>query len=172
MKQKQQKPLHAIFSDIPPHYDLINHIATLGLDSRWRNALARKCLENCPSKMLDLCCGTGDLALTVAKFSNGSVEIIGLDFSKGMLQFATYKAEESKITSIKFVYGDAGSMPFEDETFDSVGISFGFRNLTYANPASKKHLSEIFRIVKNGGRFVVAETSQPNSKFVRFFFHL
>lgn len=172
MKQNQQKPLHAIFTDIPPHYDLINHIATLGLDTKWRNALARKCLENKPSKMLDLCCGTGDLALTVARFSNGQVEITGLDFSKEMLQFATHKAEERKITSIRFVYGDASAMPFEDGMFDSVGISFGFRNLTYANPAAKKHLSEILRVLKKGGRFVIAETSQPNSKFIRFFFHL
>lgn len=172
MKQKQQKPLHVIFSDIPPHYDLINHIATLGLDSRWRNALARKCLENSPSKMLDLCCGTGDLALTVAKFSNGSTEITGLDFSEEMLKVAAQKATKRNAPSVNFVYGDAGCMPFEDGTFDSVGISFGFRNLTYANPAAKKHLSEILRVLKKGGRFVIAETSQPNSKFVRFFFHL
>lgn len=172
MKQKQQKPLHAIFTDIPPHYDLINHIATLGLDTRWRNALARKCLENNPAKMLDLCCGTGDLALTVAKFSKGSVEITGLDFSKEMLEFAAGKAQQRNITSINFVYGDASAMPFDDGTFDAIGISFGFRNLTYANPAANKHLSEIYRVLKKGGRFVIAETSQPNSKFVRFFFHL
>ncbi|NTU61589.1 MAG: class I SAM-dependent methyltransferase, partial [Caldiserica bacterium] len=118
MKQKQQKPLHAIFTDIPPHYDLINHIATLGLDTRWRNALARKCLENNPAKMLDLCCGTGDLALTVAKFSKGSVEITGLDFSKEMLGFAAGKAQQRNITSINFVYGDASEMPFDDGTFE------------------------------------------------------
>jgi demethylmenaquinone methyltransferase/2-methoxy-6-polyprenyl-1,4-benzoquinol methylase len=167
-----KKPLHDIFSDIPRHYDIINHIVTLGLDIRWRNALARKCLKNDPKKVLDLCCGTGDLVLTVAKFAMKDIALFGLDFSANMLDIARQKAAKRYIESINFTLGDAGDMPFEDETFDSIGISFGFRNLTYSNPASSKHLSEILRVLKKGGHFVIAETSQPQSRFVRFFFHL
>lgn len=168
----KEKPLHAIFSDIPPHYDLINHLSTLSLDTRWRLALARKCLEKNPLRFLDLCCGTGDLVLTVSKISDGKTDLSGLDFSEHMLEFARDKANKMSKLPINFVYGDASAMPFGDETFDVVGISFAFRNLTYANPASSKHLSEILRVLKTGGRFVIAETSQPKSMFVRFFFHL
>jgi demethylmenaquinone methyltransferase / 2-methoxy-6-polyprenyl-1,4-benzoquinol methylase len=168
----KQKPLEAIFAEIPRHYDVINHIMTLGLDVRWRNALARKCLESNPSKVLDLCCGTGDLALTVARFAKIHVEIFGLDFSKNMLEIAVTKATKAHQERIHFTFGDASDMPFGNETFDSVGISFGFRNLTFANPLASKFLSEILRVLGKAGRFVIAETSQPSSGFIRFFYHL
>ena len=171
MAQKP-KPLETIFAEIPKHYDVINHIMTLGLDVRWRNALARKCLENNPPKVLDLCCGTGDLAFTIARFAKPETEIYGLDFSKNMLEVAAIKAKKAHQERINFTYGDASAMPFENETFDSVGISFGFRNLTFSNPLAHKFLSEILRVIKKGGRFVIAETSQPSSSFVRFFYHL
>lgn len=172
MIKDKHKPLHAIFSDIPKHYDLINRIVTLGLDVHWRTALARKCLENDPGIFLDLCCGTGDLAFSASKNAKKSSSIVGLDFSLEMLKIARQKAKERNLQGISFIHGDASEMPFADETFDSIGISFGFRNLTYSNPSSKKHLSEIVRVLKKGGRFVIAETSQPRSKFVGFFFHL
>lgn len=168
----KEKPLHAIFSDIPPHYDLINRLATLGLDSRWRLALARKCVETEPSRFLDLCCGTGDLVLTISKISDGKTELSGLDFSEHMLEFAKDKAKKKSRYPINFVFGDASAMPFADESFDVVGISFAFRNLTFSNPSSAKHLSEILRVLKKGGKFVIAETSQPKSMFIRFFFHI
>lgn len=172
MKIEKTKPLHKIFSDIPKHYDMINRIVTLGMDVRWRKVLAKACLEGNPSIVLDLCCGTGDLAISMACFSKMNTRIIGLDFSKEMLKIALDKANNKGLKSIDFVHGDASEMPFDNETFDSIGISFGFRNLTYANISSEKHLSEIIRVLAKGGRFAIAETSQPQSKFVRFFFHL
>jgi len=140
-KQSARKPLHKIFTDIPRHYDLINGLITWGLDKRWRRAAALKCLSKKPQRMLDLCCGTGDLALTVARLADYPIEIRGLDFSQPMLEIAARKASALKGKAIVFDQGDASKMPYEDGSFDCVSNSFGFRNLTYNNPQSKEHLS-------------------------------
>lgn len=171
-KQNVRKPLHKIFTDIPNHYDLVNHLITWGLDKRWRKAAALKCLSKKPQRMLDLCCGTGDLALTVARLADYPIEIRGLDFSQPMLEIAAQKASSLKGKTIAFDQGDASKMPYENGHFDCVSNSFGFRNLTYNNPQSREHLSEILRVLKPGGRLVVVESSQPRSSFVRFFYHL
>lgn len=160
-----------MFSDIPRHYDLINRLVTLGMDKGWKLRLAKKCLSGHPGKVLDLCCGTGDLAIGLAKLASHDTEIIGLDFSPEMMNVAKLRAAKLG-RKVEFVQGDAANMPFEDASFDCVGNSFGFRNLTYQNQNAKKHLSEILRVLKPGGRLVVAESSQPKSRLIRFLNHL
>jgi demethylmenaquinone methyltransferase/2-methoxy-6-polyprenyl-1,4-benzoquinol methylase len=164
--------LHDMFTSVPPRYDLINHLFTLGLDWRWRRKAAQECMAALPGRMLDLCCGTGDLIIRVAKMAHGDVELTGMDFSQPMLEVAKRKAMEAGVGDrVSFVYDDATKMPFPDGSFNCVGISFGFRNLTYRNPSAPQYLSEVFRVLKEGGRFVIVESSQPHLKLVRMLGH-
>ncbi len=167
------KPLHGIFTEIPRRYDLVNHIITLGLDRRWRQKAARECLTSQPEKILDLCCGTGDLVIDIARLAVNNVELTGLDYSQPMLEIAARKAEPlTKKRNISFTHGDAANLPFADGYFDCVGISFAFRNLTYNNPLAEYHVSEILRVLSPGGRCVIVESSQPKGRIIRGLFYL
>ena len=173
MPTKPDKPLHQMFTAVPRRYDLINHVITFGFDKWWRGKAARECLTSHPRKLLDLCCGTGDLAITISQLSGKNAELTGLDFSRPMLEIANKKAAVSdKGKNISFVYGDVASLPFPDGYFDCVGISFAFRNLTYKNPLTSRYLAEIWRVLGDGGRYVIVESSQPKSKLIRKLFHL
>ena len=162
-----------MFNAIPKRYDLINKLMTWGLDKRWRNLAARECIGTGPRRVLDLGCGTGDLAINIVQRAKSYLAVDGLDYSPGMLEVARRKAEAAVGRSrITFTQAEAASLPFNNEYFDSVGISFAFRNLTYRNPIASFHLAEIFRVLTDGGRLVVVESSQPKSRFVRWWFHL
>lgn len=165
------RPLHGMFTAVPRRYDLVNHAITWCLDTRWRRRAAAECLVTRPCRVLDLCCGTGDLAIAVARLAGYGVEVTGIDFSEPMLRLASAKAAATH-AGVTFIYGDASALPFADGYFDCIGISFAFRNLTYKNPLTKSYLSEVYRVMAPGGRFVIAETSQPGPKLVRALFHL
>ncbi len=171
-KTIQTRPLYDMFTAVPRRYDLINHLITWGLDERWRREAARECLTSRPKKMLDLCCGTGDLAINLARLAENDVAIVGVDYSPPMLEIATRKAEPLTGRKVSFTHGDAANLPFPDGYFDSVGISFAFRNLTYKNPLAQRHIAEVLRVLSTGGRFVIVETSQPRAKLVRGLYHL
>jgi demethylmenaquinone methyltransferase/2-methoxy-6-polyprenyl-1,4-benzoquinol methylase len=166
----QSKPLHRMFTAVPPRYDLINHVITLGRDKRWRRLATMACLETRPRRVLDLGCGTGDLAINLALLAEKGTEITGLDFSLPMLERAKEKAARAG-EKVKFVHGEAEHLPFPDGYFDCVGISFAFRNLTYKNPAGLPHFSEVLRVLKPGGRYVIVESSQPQNSVIRALFH-
>ncbi|MDD5126649.1 MAG: ubiquinone/menaquinone biosynthesis methyltransferase [Dehalococcoidales bacterium] len=168
----QGRPLHGMFTAVPPSYDLINHVITLGMDRNWRRAAARTCLAFTPQRILDLACGTGDLSIAISRQAKGKLEIIGLDYSEPMLEIARKKAARLVANSPDFVLGDATRLPFPEENFDIVGISFAFRNLTYHNPITQTALEEVLRVLAPGGRFVIVESSQPSSQFIRWFFRL
>ena len=162
-----------MFTAVPPHYDLINHIITLGLDKWWRQQTARECLISQPGRVLDLCCGTGDLAINLARLAENNIDLAGIDFSNPMLELATKKAALSaRASKISFIYGDAANLPFTDGYFDCIGISFAFRNLTYKNQLAPRHLTEVLRVLTAGGRFVIVETSQPKLKLMRKLYHV
>ena len=169
----RHEPLCRIFTGVPRRYDLINRIITWGLDKRWRRQATRECLAAKPGKVLDLCCGTGDLVIDLARLADKNVELTGIDYSQPMLEIAARKAVMlAQGRKISFIYGDAASLPFADGYFDCVGISFAFRNLTYKNPLAQLHLAEVLRVLSTGGRYVIVETSQPKSKLIRKLYHL
>ena len=113
------KPLQRMFMAVPPHYDLINRVITWGFDERWRRLAARECLVTQPKRVLDLCCGTGDLAVRLARLAGRQVELVGVDYSQPMLEIAARKAaHQAGGRQMSFVYGDAASLPFPDDYFD------------------------------------------------------
>ncbi len=167
-----RRPTQKIFTEVPPRYDFLNRVLTLNLDEGWRNKAAREVLSNKPHRVLDLCCGTADLTMHIARMAPQGTKIFGLDFSHTMLERAKQKTAVFGEGRVQLLQGDAGNMPFEDNFFDSVGIAFGFRNLTFENPDAQLHIREVLRVLKPGGRFVIVETSQPKAKFIRFFYHI
>lgn len=130
------------------------------------------CLENKPANILDLCCGTGDLAISTSQAAKHSVQITGYDLNPEMLEVARQKATRFHATSIEFVRGDAGSMPFMDGTFDCITIGFGFRNLTFQNPNRDQHIREMHRVLKPGARLYILESARPQNRFIDFFYSL
>jgi demethylmenaquinone methyltransferase/2-methoxy-6-polyprenyl-1,4-benzoquinol methylase len=161
-----------MFTSVPPRYDLVNRIITLGQDKRWRKLAAKACIDGNLSVILDLGCGTGDLALNISLLAEKDICITGLDYSLPMLELAKCKAEKAGVgEKVAFIHGEATKVPFEDGHFDCVGISFAFRNLTYKNPLYELHMGEVFRVLKPGGRFVIVESSQPQNRLIRTLCH-
>jgi demethylmenaquinone methyltransferase/2-methoxy-6-polyprenyl-1,4-benzoquinol methylase len=167
---RKPRPLYNIFTAVPPSYDLINRLFTWRLDERWRKKAAAICLEGQPAQVMDLCTGTGDLAIRFATMSGPETKITGYDYSQPMLEIARQKSTKKNATRIEFLLGDAADMPFHDGHFDAIGIAFAFRNLTYKNRDSQKFLAEIFRVLKPGGKFVIVESSQPKNAAWRLLF--
>jgi demethylmenaquinone methyltransferase / 2-methoxy-6-polyprenyl-1,4-benzoquinol methylase len=167
------KPLQRIFEAVPPRYDLVNRIFTMGMDKGWRQRAVKACLAGNPLKILDVCCGTADLSLEISANLKSPALIAGLDYSVPMLQKATAKQDKKPgLEKVNFIHGDASRLPFRDGSLDCVGISFAFRNLTYKNPLTASHLQEVNRVLTNGGRYVIVESSQPRSRIINRFFKL
>lgn len=165
------RPLQKMFSSVPGSYDLINRLFTWRLDERWRAAAAEECLRDGAARVLDLCTGTGDLAVRLAAGAGGRGAVCGADFSLPMLAVARRKAERAS-ARVLLAACDAAELPYRDGSFDVIGIAFAFRNLTYRNPGRDRYLSEILRVLAPGGKFVVVESSQPRSRALRALVHL
>jgi demethylmenaquinone methyltransferase / 2-methoxy-6-polyprenyl-1,4-benzoquinol methylase len=165
-------PLQDYYSGIYKTYDLVNRLFTLGQDRKWRRRTVKICLLDNPQRILDLCCGTGDLALELAVAGDRQPEITGYDQNKQMLEMARNKASRLQIQSVSFIQGDAVSMPFADHEFDRITIGFGFRNLTWENPQREKYLTEISRVMKPGARLLILESAVPENQLIRIFYQL
>ncbi len=176
---KPDYPLKDFYSDIYGTYDRVNRIFTFGQDVSWRKKAASACLKSNPEAVLDLCTGTGDLILEMARMSaeaGRTPELTGYDFSPAMLEEARRKTdlirEREEIPPVTFREGDVSAMPFKQESFDVVGIAFGIRNLVYENSNAEKHLSGIFRVLRRGGRFILLESCRPENRIWRLFNNL
>ena len=163
-------PLNEFYSRIYKRYDLINRLFTFGMDQSWRKEAARQCLRYKPEAVLDLCCGTGDLSILLAGKGEGKVTVTGFDRNAGMLEIARQKSARKGFHNIRFIQGDASQMPFAPESFDGITIGFGFRNLTYENPHSAVHISEMHRVLKRGGKLFILESGVPENRWIRFFY--
>lgn len=168
--------LEHMFSQIDPEkYMLLNRILTFFQDTRWRSGVAAELLRDGPGSVLDLCCGPGDLSFSLArelwKKGEDAHRIIGLDFCDKFLQFARRRAATEGY-AIRWIKGDAAALPFHDQSIDSIGITFSFRNLIYMNPRKDSHLEEISRVLARRGKLVIAETGQPHNVLMRRLFHL
>ncbi len=161
-------PLKDYYSKIYPKYDLVNRVFTFGQDRRWRKSAVRECLQNQPSKVLDICTGTGDLVIDIARSAGEELQLHGYDFSSEMLGIAKEKADKQK-ADIRFTEGNVAAMPYDNDFFDAAGITFGIRNLVYENSNADQHLEEIRRVIRPGGRLVVLESSRPDNRVWRLF---
>ena len=145
-----------MFDTISKNYDGLNRVISLGIDVKWRNKVVEIVAGTNPEKILDIATGTGDLAMNLNR--TGAKQIIGLDISPGMLAVGKEKVTEKKLDqTIEMVLGDSENLPFEDNTFDAITVAFGVRNFENL----EKGLTEINRVLKPGGTFVVLETSVP-----------
>jgi len=153
---KKKKQVEKMFDNISSHYDGLNRVISFGIDQSWRKKVIKMVSETKPDKAMDVATGTGDLAIALAKTS--AREIIGVDISNGMLDVGRKKIEAQKLSDkIDMVQADSENLPYEDDTFDAITVAFGVRNFENLD----KGLSEIQRVLKPGGIFVVLETSNP-----------
>lgn len=145
-----------MFDAISGNYDGLNRVISFGIDVKWRKKVLQIVAATHPKNVLDIATGTGDLALLMAQTT--AEEIIGLDISVGMLEVGKKKITNQNLSDkIEMVVGDSENLPFEDHSFDAITVAFGIRNFENL----EKGLSEILRVLKPQGVFVILETSNP-----------
>lgn len=150
-----------MFGQVAPRYDLLNHLLSLNIDKTWRTKTVRRVqpiLDREGARVLDLCCGTGDLAIQLSR--NARAQVLGSDFCHPMLTAATRKS------TLPFFEADALGLPVNDASLDLITVAFGFRNL--AN--YERGLAELRRALRPGGTLAILEFSQPpNALFAKFY---
>lgn len=146
-----------MFARIAPVYDLLNHLLSAGIDIWWRKVAARSLALADDQRNLDVACGTGDLTRELARRVNRG-QVVGIDFCEPMVTRAHDKMKRGDLSHrVQVLVGDGESLPFPDASFDRASIAYGIRNM--ATP--EKGLSEMFRVLKPGGRVAVLEFSRP-----------
>jgi demethylmenaquinone methyltransferase / 2-methoxy-6-polyprenyl-1,4-benzoquinol methylase len=151
--------VRSMFDRIAPVYDVMNRVMTAGLDQRWRRLTVRTVVAP-GDRVLDACCGTGDLA--VAAKRAGAGEVVGLDFSERMLERARRKDAD-----VEWIRGDLLELPFADGRFDAATVGFGVRNVADL----ERGLAELRRVLRPGGRVGILEITRPRGP-LRLFFRL
>ena len=186
---KRETKIRSMFNNIAPSYDLLNHLLSCNVDHYWRWRTTRLvppvlpphpqplapgvpgARGETPAPILDLCTGTGDLALAYDRAASGSVPIVGADFCHEMLVRAEAKARRKKADQrIRFLEADAQHLPFPSDMFQIATVAFGLRNVTDTD----KGIAEMVRVTQPGGRVAILEFSQPRGLLMgplyRFYF--
>ena len=146
-----------MFDTISGEYDGLNRVISFGIDQKWRENVVQIVDSVSPKNILDIATGTGDLAIMFAEKTKAE-KIVGLDISEGMLNVGRSKISKKNLDSrIEMVVGDSEKLPFSDSYFDAITVSFGVRNFETLETG----LSEILRVLKPKGKFVILETSVP-----------
>lgn len=162
--------VRTMFDRIAGRYDLMNRVMTLGIDRRWRNAAVRTAKVDPSTHALDVCCGTGDISFLLAEA--GAERVVGLDFSANMLAQARRRQhghrDPGAASRIEFVQGDALALPFDDDSFDVVTVSFGVRNVEDLALAFR----EFARVARPGARIVCLEITRPKSRLFNWFYDI
>lgn len=152
----KKKQVEQMFDNISDNYDGLNRVISMGTDVSWRKKVVAAVAATNPDSILDIATGTGDLAIQMA--NTGANRIVGLDLSDGMLSVGRKKIAAKELdVEIEMIQGDSENLPFEADSFDAITVAFGVRNFENLELG----LSEIFRVLKPGGIFVVLETSVP-----------
>ncbi len=162
---KREVRIRRMFGSIAPWYDFLNHFLSLNIDKRWRTIVAKRVPPVGTEPILDLCTGTGDLALTYDRVAQGLVPIIAADFCHEMLVRAQTKFASAG-ERIRIVEADAQHLPFPDAYFQLVTNSFGLRNITDTD----RGLAEMVRVTRPGGRVAILEFSKPRNRFLRWLY--
>ena len=145
-----------MFDTISGDYDGLNRVISFGIDIKWRKKVVKLIKATNPESILDIATGTGDLAIILAE--TNATKIVGLDISSGMLEIGKEKIKKKSLeTKIDMILADSENMPFEDNSFDAITVTFGVRNFE----TLESGLKEIYRVLKPNGTFVILETSIP-----------
>jgi len=148
----------AMFNDIAPRYDFLNHFLSAGIDIQWRKQVTRLLTPKKPLHILDVATGTGDLAIELSKLKPKS--IVGVDIADEMLAIGRTKIEKKELQKmISLEHGDSEKLNFKDNTFDAVTVAFGVRNFENL----QKGLKDMNRVLKTGGTVAILEFSKPKS---------
>lgn len=154
--------VEAMFNDIAPKYDFLNHFLSLGIDIQWRKKVRKLLAPNKPMSILDVATGTGDLAIELSKLQ--PEKIIGIDIAANMLDIGIEKIKAKKLDHIIELHlGDSEDLPYEDQKFDAVTVAFGVRNFENL----QKGLQEMHRVLKPGGAAAILEFSKPKAFLVK-----
>jgi demethylmenaquinone methyltransferase/2-methoxy-6-polyprenyl-1,4-benzoquinol methylase len=156
---KSSERVRDMFAQIAPRYDLLNHVLSLNIDKRWRAKTLRKLNLVPGDPVLDVCTGTGDLALAISRKLGQTTEVVGTDFCPQMLDIAREKQTKSlpNHDELRFIEADTQNLPFSDNYFQCVSVAFGLRNVN----DTLKGLREMIRVAKPGGTVAVLEFSKP-----------
>ena len=153
-----------MFDAIAARYDLLNHVLSAGLDRRWRARAVRSLRLTGCEMVLDVCTGTGDLAVAATRGPRGAARVVGVDFAAEMLRHAQAKLQQRGLTCrVRLVRGDATEVPLPDGSTDAATIAFGIRNV--AEPT--RALGELRRVVRPGGRIAILEFGSPETPVLR-----
>jgi demethylmenaquinone methyltransferase / 2-methoxy-6-polyprenyl-1,4-benzoquinol methylase len=168
--ERRAARVNDLFAAIARRYDLLNDLQSFGLHRRWKRQVVKLASVCHGQRALDVCCGTGDIALALARCG---ADVTGLDFSPAMLEIAEarrLKNPQSSDINPKFIQGDAQRLPFSDNSFDAITIGYGLRNLV----SWEAGLSEILRVAKPGARLVSLDFGKPPNGLWRtiYFAHL
>lgn len=169
---KREARIRRMFGAIAPTYDLLNHLLSLNVDRWWRWRTTRLVPPESDGPILDLCTGTGDLALAYDRAAGGRLPIVAADFCHEMLVRAAAKARQAGAAGrIRFIEADAQALPFPDNHFQIVTVAFGLRNVTDTD----RGIAEMVRVARPGGQVAILEFSQPRhwlfGRLYRFYFH-
>ncbi len=173
---KRPSEIRGMFHDISPTYDFLNHLLSLNIDRRWRRFVARKVMTGNPARVLDVCAGTGDLAIELtneARRCGFATKVTASDFTPSMMRRGKNKFEqmEGGDEIPRAMVADTMQLPFSTGSFDLATVAFGIRNVTDVSTG----LAEMARVCRPGGRVAVLEFSQPRNRVIawcynRYFF--
>lgn len=167
--RSKEEFVHSVFSSIAHRYDFLNTALSFNRDKYWRRFAVAKCGLKPGGDGLDVCCGTGMLAIEQARVTGLSGRVTGLDFCENMLRKAVENISRTPYKdTISLVQGNALDLPFEDNTFDCATIGFALRNV----PDIKKTIEEMRRVVKPGGRVVSLELAKPGAPVFKQLYYL
>ncbi|MDQ0299445.1 demethylmenaquinone methyltransferase/2-methoxy-6-polyprenyl-1,4-benzoquinol methylase [Salibacterium salarium] len=160
MQKSKEERVHDVFETIYTKYDRMNSVISFQLHKSWRKKTMQSMDVFEGATALDVCCGTAEWTIELAKAAGNSGHVVGLDFSDNMLSIGKKKIQKERLSNVELMPGNAMELPYNDESFDFVTIGFGLRNVSDYQTV----LNEIHRVLKPNGLAVCLETSQPENK--------
>ena len=158
MSSETTSPIQSMFAEVPETYELVDHVLTLGLDILWRRKAARLAAKTGGTQWVDMCTGTGEMAIYLSKLAPEGAKIYAVDFCESMMEKARQKPNAERI---QFITADIKALPFDGESFDLVTMSFATRSINVRKEILIRIFAEYYRVLKPGGLFVNLETSRP-----------